>query len=282
MGGFVAGGLAAGHRVICSVPAARGRLLRDVLGADADRVRVLDMAEIGRNPSNIISEVQAFLDGRPDVPVTFVGEPIWAGRSAEEVAEATRHEALINLAFAGHPIRVLCPYDAVALHSDVLADAWRTHPTVQQDLVSSPSSDYADPETVWRTVAYLPPPPAGTLEVELDLRGLAGLRRAVSDRARAAGLNDDRVTDLLVATGEVVTNALRHGGRSRLWAWAAPDRMVVEVRDGWIVTDPLVGRLRPEVDGEGGWGLWLVNQLCDLVQLHADDRGTTTRLHVRR
>ncbi len=58
------------------------------------------MAELGRNPARIIPEVQAFTDKHPGQRVRFVGEPIWPGRSAAEICEATRHEALLNLAFA--------------------------------------------------------------------------------------------------------------------------------------------------------------------------------------
>jgi anti-sigma regulatory factor (Ser/Thr protein kinase) len=262
---------------MCSVPPDRAEVLRAAV--DLDDVRILDMTEIGRNPSCIIAEIQAFLDA-VDAPVSFVAEPIWAGRSRAEIAEATRHEALINLAFANKPIRLLCPYDAVGLAPPVLDDVWRTHPAVQRDLVSRPSVRYTDPESVWRTVAHLPPAPIGTIDLDLDLRGLARFRPLLADKGRAAGLPADRLQDLLVVAGELVTNAVRHGGPGRLSAWQSPGTVVIEVRDRGIVTDPLTGRRKPEDDGVGGWSLWLVNQLCDLVQMHADEMGTTTRAHV--
>jgi anti-sigma regulatory factor (Ser/Thr protein kinase) len=175
---------------------------------------------------------------------------------------------------------VLCPYDAIGLPPAVLEDVWRTHPAVQRGLVSQPSVRYAEPEEVWRTVAHLPAPPVGTVEVELDIRGLARFRPMLLAQARAAGLPEERTRDLLVVAGELVTNAVRHG-HGRLRAWQSPGSVVVEVRDRGLVTDPLAGRIKPEEDELGGWSLWLVNQLCDLVQLHADDLGTTTRAHVR-
>jgi anti-sigma regulatory factor (Ser/Thr protein kinase) len=279
VGGFVTRQLAAGRRVLCAVPPDRGRILRELVDVDGFDVRVLDMTEIGRNPNCIIPEVQAFLDV-VDGPVGYVGEPVWPGRTPAEIAEATRHEALINLAFDGKPVRVLCPYDAVGLAPAVLEDVWRTHPAVQHGLVSRPSVRYADPVEVWRSVVHLPEPPIGTVEVELDLRGLARFRPILVDHARAAELPEERARDLLVVAGELVTNAVRHG-QGRLRAWHSPGSVVVEVRDRGLVTDPLAGRLKPEEDHFGGWSLWLVNQLCDLVQLHADDLGTTTRIHVR-
>ena len=44
---------------------------------------------------------------------------------------------------------------------------------------------------------------------------------------------------------------------------------------------PLVGRERPSPESEGGWGLWIVNSLCDLVQLRTFDNGSVARLHMR-
>jgi hypothetical protein len=31
---------------------------------------------------------------------------------------------------------------------------------------------------------------------------------------------------------------------------------------------------------DGGLGLWMVNQLCELVEVRTDPRGTTVRLHM--
>jgi hypothetical protein len=56
--------------------------------------------------------------------------------------------------------------------------------------------------------------------------------------------------------------------------------MFCEVRDeGWIF-DPLVGRRRPPPE-ERGQGLWLVNHVCDLVELRSGPAGTTVRLRMR-
>jgi anti-sigma regulatory factor (Ser/Thr protein kinase) len=44
------------------------------------------------------------------------------------------------------------------------------------------------------------------------------------------------------------------------------------------VADPLAGRLTPAHDQEGGRGLYLVHQLCDLVQLRSSPSGTTVRV----
>ena len=44
------------------------------------------------------------------------------------------------------------------------------------------------------------------------------------------------------------------------------------------IVDPLAGRRQPVAD-TGGYGLWIVNQLADLVQIRNDALGSTVRAH---
>ena len=37
----------------------------------------------------------------------------------------------------------------------------------------------------------------------------------------------------------------------------------------------------PAADGEGGRGVWIANQLCDLVQVRSGEDGSVVRLHLR-
>ena len=52
-----------------------------------------------------------------------------------------------------------------------------------------------------------------------------------------------------------------------------------EVSDDGVVPDPLAGRHQPAEDAAQGRGLWMVNQLCDLVQLRSGSQGTQVRIH---
>jgi anti-sigma regulatory factor (Ser/Thr protein kinase) len=54
-----------------------------------------------------------------------------------------------------------------------------------------------------------------------------------------------------------------------------------EVRDRGRIVEPLVGRLPPPLDRHGGRGLWLVNHLCDLVQIRSTEAGSVVRVHMR-
>ena len=94
---FVQAGLAAGEPTLVAVPGTKASVICDQLPAVPGEVVFTDMAGLGRNPARIIPEVQAFLDKHPGQRVRYVGEPIWPGRSAAEICEATRHEALLNL-----------------------------------------------------------------------------------------------------------------------------------------------------------------------------------------
>lgn len=279
--GFVRDARARGRAVLVALPPCSAEAVRsDLSCADADVV-LLDIAEM-RNPGRIMSEVQSFIDGHAGRPVSVVGEPAWADRDADELAEVARHEALVNVAFARSPVHALCSYDASRLPACVLEDAVRTHPLVRER-GEVRTVDIEDPIAFWRDRGRLSPPPSTALRLRLDLRGLSTMRRLVADHALVAGIEPDRVDDLLVAVSELVNNAVRHGaGHPELRLWTQATYIVVEVHNDGVLADPLAGRRRPdEVEGRG-WGLWLVNQLCDLVQLDTGDGITSVRVRFRR
>jgi anti-sigma regulatory factor (Ser/Thr protein kinase) len=89
------------------------------------------------------------------------------------------------------------------------------------------------------------------------------------------------VDDLVIAASELAANSVMHGGGSgTLRLWRENGSLLAEVEDRGQIEEPLVGRLRPGIAQEGGRGLWLANQLCDLVQIRSGAAGTTVRLHV--
>jgi anti-sigma regulatory factor (Ser/Thr protein kinase) len=255
--------------------------LTDALGADASRVGFVDMAELGANPARIIPAWQAFVDeNRGRGPFRGVGEPVWAGRRSQEIEECRLHEALLNVAFDGGPgWRLVCPYDAGALESDVLSDVLRTHPVVDDS--PSPSASYhGHAGAVDDFRRALSPAPESAERVPFYAADLAGLRSVVHRLCGQAGLSDDAVEDLVLAAHELATNSVRHGGgQGVLSAWTQPGSLVLEIRDAGRITDPLVGREFAAALDEGGRGVWMANQLCDLVQVRSSEVGTTVRLH---
>jgi anti-sigma regulatory factor (Ser/Thr protein kinase) len=110
---------------------------------------------------------------------------------------------------------------------------------------------------------------------------LSQVRALVLRQARAAGLAADRASDLVLAVSEVAANTLRHTRSSGTLAiWHDADEVVCEVRDEGVITDPLAGQRRPPANACGGHGLWIVHQVCDLVELTSDASGTTVRMHM--
>ncbi|WP_206784911.1 sensor histidine kinase [Amycolatopsis sp. MtRt-6] len=278
---FVWGGLAADEPVAVAVPGDNLALLRRELGADAARVRLLDMTEAGRNPGRIIPGVlRAFADSHPGRPVRIIGEPIWAARSAVEYPACAQHEALINLAFAGRAGTILCPYDVETLAPDVLADAEATHPVLVDGTGRRPSTAY-DPAGVVGRYNQPLPVPDGAFELA-DTTDLAAARALAHVRAAACGLSEDQVADVEVVVTELLSNSVEHGsGSGTVRFWGSDGEFVCEVHDGGRLTDPLAGRHPASPYQPRGRGLLLVNHLADLVRLHTDDDGVTFRAYFR-
>jgi anti-sigma regulatory factor (Ser/Thr protein kinase) len=264
-----------------AVSAPKAELLRQGLNGGSGKALFADMAEFGRNPARIIPGVRAFIDDHPGQRVSYVGEPIWPARSAAEILEANKHEALINLAFSGVAATILCPYDTTALPTSVVASARRTHPALLQRGQRRASAEYLEAARIpaeWERPLPPLPPDAEGLTYSTDLRAVRSL---VSSCAARAGATEDLAADLVLAVGEVAANTLRHtGGSGTLHVWHTRAEILCQIDDQGQIADPLVGRLRPAADAPRGHGLWLVNQICDLVELRSGPAGTSIRLHM--
>lgn len=285
--GFLKAGIAAGEASLVVVSAEKIRWLRAALGADADAVFFADMAGVGANPARIIPAWHRFVDGQRAAGrrMRGIGEPIWASRTPDELVECQRHEDLLNVAFVDAPgFWLLCPYDLSALPRDVLDEAERSHPYVTQGGSAAASATYRGLDAFAAPFATpLAPPPDDAVELPFDARRLEGMRGAVAVRAEDAGFTKARRDDLALAVYEVVVNSVRHGGGGGiLRMWNTPEAVVCEVEDGGHIDHPLAGREAPPTDSTGGRGLWLVNHLCDLVQLRSSLRGTVIRMHMWR
>jgi anti-sigma regulatory factor (Ser/Thr protein kinase) len=276
--------ISAGEPILIMVSPARINALRERLG-DSEGVSYADMREVGRNPARIIPAWRDFVDRHAGSPrLHGIGEPIWAGRSAAALAECHLHEALLNVAFADGPdFRLMCPYDTQSLEPAELARARHTHPILVEQGSAGDSRDYRERDVVDAGFGEpLSEPPAGA--PQLRFHGQAGVGevraflRAALEPPTLAG---ERLDDLLLAASEVATNSICHGGGGgTARVWQEPDGVVCEIRDDGRIGDPLVGRHRPGPDQIGSWGLWIANQMCDLVQVRTSARGTAVRMHL--
>ncbi|MFQ6330113.1 anti-sigma factor RsbA family regulatory protein [Nocardia sp. CWNU-33] len=279
--GFIREGLAKGEPVAVAVPTENLALLRAVLGSDGESVRLMDMTVEGRNPGRIIPGVlRAFADAHPAGRVRIIGEPIWAGRSATEYPACVQHEALINAAFAGCEVTILCPYNAASLSAEVLADARATHPTLFDSAGESVSSAYNPEHIVASYNRPLEDPPGTAMLLAFDGAALAGVRHLAVDYARNAGMTPERIIDMELVIAETTTNSVVHGGgRGTLALWPADGQLCCQVRDSGHISNPLAGRLPAPARVPGGRGLLIVNQLADLVCMYTGVQGTT--LYIR-
>jgi anti-sigma regulatory factor (Ser/Thr protein kinase) len=279
---FVRAGLTRREPVLLAVPHADS--VWPNLVAEASLMTVADMTDLGRNPARIIPAVRTFADRHLGRRVRVVSESIWHGRSLAEICEGARNEALVDRALTGVAATIVCPYSAVDLPEPVLADAACLHQWQFGAGVGAvvPSTEYAGPDatpTGCRLPLPIPPADAEVIEYRSDLRAV---RAMVTRAGQRAGLQASRVTDLVLAVSEVAANTLRHtraGGIAL--AWQAGDEMLCQVSDSGYIADPLAGLRRPSPDKPGGQGLWLVNQVCDLVELRTTEAGTAVRLHMR-
>jgi len=258
------------------------RLLRAQLDGLGERVAFADLTSVGPNPGRLLGWMRQFAEQHHGQCVRYVHEPVWPSRRPEEVGEVIRHEALINQILGSWRVSVLCPYD-VALGPDVIASAEHTHPAVMRGGRHHASPSY-DPHLLVPAEYDRPfaDPPAGAAVLAYR-DDLARVRAFAAGHARRAGLPDRLVRDLVIAVGELAANTLVHTtGAGTMAIWATPQEVICQVHDSGRIEDPLTGRLRPEPsDLGGGRGLWVANQLCDLVEIRTGRYGTQIRLHMR-
>jgi anti-sigma regulatory factor (Ser/Thr protein kinase) len=275
---FVESGASAGEPVLVALPA--GRLLPGWNVLTKPGTRILDAADLGRNPARMMPVVRAFADEHPGKAIRVVTELAWAGRSAAELGEVARFERMVNRAFAATPVTMLCLYDAAGLPRSTISVACATHPWVRQDGREHRSGEYlgakdgqGHPEP-----ALAVPPGAQTMSYQNDLRPVRALVAAEADRA---GLSGARRTDLIIAASEVAANTLKHTDKPGLVrVWVTSDEILCQFDDSGHISDPLAGYGRPSGDEPGGQGLWLVNQVCDLAEIRSGALGTTIRMHM--
>ena len=147
-----------------------------------------------------------------------------------------------------------------------------TDPRAKADAVAA--ADVAPRPTAPATAAAV---------VDVDEPGSLGrARRLLATVAKEAGLAPPRILDLLVAVNELLTNSLRHGGgRGDLRAWTTTGWLVCQVDDHGRLPGPVTRFSPPPAGATHGRGLWMANQLADLLQVRSVPDGTSVRLGIR-
>ena len=277
---FVRASAVCGEPILVALAPEKLDRLHDRLAATGAAARFADIVPLAGNPACLLPVISDWVDrhgGRSRV----IAEPLWSGRSYPETVECLRHEALVNHALADAPASILCPFDADALDGETLAGAELTHPTVLEGGTRRPSDAYGDPIELLGSGRWPLEPPCEPVSAHAYTGSLRDLRHAVADDPLVDALPPERRADLVLAVNEATTNAVRHGGEQCAAAiWHDGRSVVSEITCPSPVLDPLAGRRRPEPGDLGGRGLWLINHLCDLVELRSDGDGTAVRMHM--
>nr|WP_294694379.1 MEDS domain-containing protein [uncultured Friedmanniella sp.] len=279
---FLEEGLEASEPTMVAVGPEHTDWLRDALGRRAEKIRFVDMHQLGRNPARIIPAWQQFLDesGGPHRPVRGIGEPIWPGRRAEELLECQLHEALLNVAVDPDlPFWLICPYDTSNLSHAVVEEAYRSHPVIVEAGTYQGSTGYAGRAHVDSLfAAELGAPSTEVRTAHFGDHDVNRLLTYTRLEFYVTGLSASRADDLAYVVQRLALDSLHRGsGGGTVTIWSQPDSVVCEVADDLPVNDPLIGRRAPT--GEAHDALWVANQLCDLVQLRSTPAGAAVRVH---
>jgi anti-sigma regulatory factor (Ser/Thr protein kinase) len=282
---FIAEGAAAGEPALVVVSAEKIDRLRDALGGNPGGVTFADMSNVGGNPARIIPAWREFVDEHAGAGQRFrgVGEEICAERTDDELVECQRHESLLNVPFAdAKSFWLVCPYDTTTHPDAVLDEARRSHEYVSNGRAGELSKAYSGIEALAQPFsAALPDPPPGAQRMPVSVETLHELREMVAGHARAAGFDTAEVSDLVFVANEIASNSVVHAGGSGMFTiWRDKREIVCQSDDTGRIVHALVGRQRPTSGQVGGLGLWLANQLCDLVQIRTFADGSVVRVRM--
>jgi anti-sigma regulatory factor (Ser/Thr protein kinase) len=266
--------------ILAILPPVTRPVVESALAAGGAEGHFEDMSERARNPSCLLQIQQDWVQEHGS-PARMLSEGLWPERRPAEVVEVLRHEALVNLALGDAPARLLCPYDVEHLEADALEGARLTHPLLVEGGHSDPSPMYGDPVDVWGGRRWPQNRPLEPVHEVAFTGDLHALRQAVTAEPVMGSLGRTRQADLVFAINEAASNAVRYAdGICTVRLWQEGPAVVGEVRTRGASPDVLAGRLRPADTAHGGRGLWLVNQICDLVEMRCEDGETSLRIHL--
>jgi anti-sigma regulatory factor (Ser/Thr protein kinase) len=281
----VRGGHHNGETVLARVKSENADALGAALAGDDRGADVGTADDFYENASRTRAKFLDWVSGRTGGSrIRMLGEPPWPLDSAAGVRDWARHEAVINLAFAGLPVTFACPYDAGSLPPEIIDHAEHTHPSILTSGGSSDSPSYAEPDVFCESLDGQVPLRTGlpAMQMPFDRGNLHAVRELVAEEGSAAGLSGNRLFELMLAVDEIATNAVLHGASpANLKLWREPGELIWEVADtGPGIADPLVGQLAPDSSAPGGRGLWMARMICDWVEFRSDEAGTIVALHV--
>ncbi|TMR25484.1 sensor histidine kinase [Nonomuraea turkmeniaca] len=270
-----------GRRVLVITGATKLARLADALGRDAGRVDTRVSTSWYGHPYRTLAAYHEYTRGRRTL---VIGEPSWEGRSGREIRELIRYESVVNAALSAVSAVMLCMYDLRRVPPAVLAYNEVNHPLLLGAQGETTSTRFVPPHELVLDDdhAPLPEPGPGAVTIRFTGRELRRLRQSVGEYARAAGMDRNHVTSLVISVSEIAANSIEHGaGYGTITMWASDGELICEIADpGGALDDPLPGYIPPEPESPRGYGLWISRQLCDLVELRTEGGVLRVRLHL--
>jgi transcriptional regulator with XRE-family HTH domain len=145
---FLAEGMERAEALMAVTTAGNIENLRDRLGKDARHVRFVESDGWYNSPASALNAYRGFLDderAQGALWARIVGEPVWAGRSQDEIRVWNQYESLLNLAFGPMPVTVMCPYDERSVDPAIVTTARSTHPHIVEGREVTDNPSYEDP-----------------------------------------------------------------------------------------------------------------------------------------
>jgi anti-sigma regulatory factor (Ser/Thr protein kinase) len=275
---FLREGLDAGEGGIVAHTRPGLAAMREALGADAGRVRFVNVETAYTRPARTLAAYhQVYVEALRDVGSVRAVADVQLGPDQGEWGEWIGYESVFNRAFAHLPAWVMCTYDGNGLPDALLDGVWRTHTEVLAGDGLAASDRFESPAALLQGNATAP-------ELLPHLRSIPfggdveAFRERLADALRAEGAPEAKALDMLLAGTEIATNALTHGGGvAAVRVGRVRGRFVCEIIDrGRGFADPTAGYIPPRQGA--GTGLWVARQLTWRIEFFHPRDGFTTRI----
>jgi anti-sigma regulatory factor (Ser/Thr protein kinase) len=277
---YMRDGLEAGERVIVASTKDRLAVLREALGDERERVRMIDVGSLYSRPARTSASYhRAMAEQLRSVRRVRLIAQVQYGPTPVEWDRWAAYEAIFTRAFADLSAEVICTYDARETPEAMVEHVWEVHPEVLTDSWNRSETCEQPEETIRRLT---PPPSSPELRPLAVGATLGSFREAVAAELAVRRVPRERALEVLVAANELAANALQHGGGiEEVRAGIAEGRFVCEVRDGGSgFEDPLAGYIPPKPEQRAGRGLWIARQISADLELFRSDSGFTARIWV--
>jgi anti-sigma regulatory factor (Ser/Thr protein kinase) len=275
---FLREGLEAGEGGIVAHTRPGLAAMRDALGPDAARVTFVNVSASYTRPARTLAAYhRVYVEQLRGVRTLRAVADVQLGPVPGEWDEWIAYESVFNRAFAHLPAWVMCTYNVNNLPDRMLEGVWQTHTEVLAGEGLSPSDRYESPAALLKATTPEPEQLPGLRPIPFG-RDVVAFREHLAGALAAEQVPAAKALDMLVASTEIVRNAVTHGGGVEdVRVGRARGRFVCEIADGGRgFDDPTAGYIPPR---EGaGKGLWVARQLTWRIEFHRSSQGFTARI----